>query len=290
MNHYETVAQIIRYLDQHQDEQPDLETLGVVTGLSVFHLHRLFSEWAGVTPKDFLQCLTFERLKAALGEGYSVLDAALDAGLSGPGRAHDLCVTLAAASPGEIKSGGANLEIVYGFASTPFGRALIGDAPRGICHLSFVEKETDAAALDGLRREWSAANFKSNDQRAVQLAAQIFGNEPWNNRPAKLRAFVRGTEFQLRVWHGLLRTPSGRLTTYGKLARDIDVPGASRAVGSAVGSNAIAYLIPCHRVIRGTGIMGQYKWDAMRKRAMIGWEQSRRANARPEMLASASGF
>lgn len=275
MNDYERVATTIRFLDQHHTDQPDLAALARGAGLSPFHFHRLFSAWAGVTPKDFLQCLTLEHAKALLRGGDSVLNAALEAGLSGPGRMHDLCVTLDAASPGEMKSGGAGLKIIYGFAHSPFGEALIAETSRGICHLSFTGDNGRERAAHELRAEWPGAKFERVDTRAARLAATIFVREGVAPSRRKLRAFVKGTPFQLRVWRALLRVPPGSLTTYGRLSSAIAQAGAARAVGTAVGANPIAFVIPCHRVIRETGVLGNYRWDPIRKRAMIGWELSR---------------
>ncbi|HET9418962.1 MAG TPA: methylated-DNA--[protein]-cysteine S-methyltransferase, partial [Chthoniobacterales bacterium] len=223
------------------------------------------------TPKDFLQCLTLEHARSLLHRGENVLNVALTAGLSGPGRLHDLCVTLEAASPGEMKTGGADLTIDYGFAMTPFGEALIGETARGICHLSFLNGD----GRDGARRllvdQWPAAKLQRNDKRAGKLAAQIFARRETETRP-RLRAFVRGTPFQLRVWRALLQVPPGALTSYGRISAAINQPIAARAVGSAVGVNPIAFLIPCHRVIRETGVLGNYRWDPVRKRAILAWE------------------
>jgi len=266
MNDYERVARIIRYLDAHSDEQPGLDVLAAEAGLSEAHFHRLFSRWAGVTPKDFLQCLTAENARKRLRRGESVLDAALGAGLSSPGRLHDLCVTLEAASPGEIKSGGAGWEIVAGFAETPFGPCCIGNGPRGLCHLAFVETEDHR----DIEAAWPRARFRWSDAAAREMAAGIFqtgAGTPW-------KAFVRATPFQLRVWRALLRIPPGAVVSYGHLARAIGSPQASRAVGSAVGANPLAYLIPCHRVIRETGIIGQYRWGQDRKQALLAYEWS----------------
>jgi AraC family transcriptional regulator of adaptative response/methylated-DNA-[protein]-cysteine methyltransferase len=292
MNDYERVATTIRYLDQHHNDQPDLIDLARGAGLSPFHFHRLFSAWAGVTPKDFLQCLTLEHVKMRLREGASVLSASLDAGLSGPGRIHDLCVTLEAASPGEMKSGGVGLKIAYGFSDSPFGDVLIGETGRGICHLAFVGENGRDGETEALHREWPAAKFHRTDARAKKLAADIFVR-PGAGRPSRpLRAFVRGTPFQLQVWRALLRVPAGSLVSYGRLSQAIAQPGAARAVGSAVGANPLAFIIPCHRVIRETGVLGNYQWDPIRKRAMIGWEISSlsafRAKAAPMLQADAA--
>lgn len=263
---------MIRFLDRHHTEQPDLHQLASAAGLSPFHFHRLFSAWAGVTPKDFLQCLTLEHVKHLLRNGDNVFDAALNAGLSGPGRLHDLCVTLEAASPGEMKNGGAGMQIEYGFAETPFGQALIAETKRGICHLSFVDGHGRNSARNLLTSQWPNAKLNRNDARIAELSAKIFTQVRDRASRPTLRAFVRGTPFQLRVWRALLRVPSGSLTTYGRLAQAIGQSQAARAVGSAVGANPIAFIIPCHRVIRETGALGNYHWDPIRKRAIVGWE------------------
>jgi AraC family transcriptional regulator, regulatory protein of adaptative response / methylated-DNA-[protein]-cysteine methyltransferase len=272
MNDYERVANVIRFLDRHHNDQPDLNELAAAASLSPFHFHRLFSAWAGVTPKDFLQCLTLEHVKQLLRNGDNVFDAALNAGLSGPGRLHDLCVTLEAASPGEMKNGGAGMQIEYGFAETPFGQALIAETKRGICHLSFVDGHGRNSARNLLTSQWPNAKLNRNDARIAELSAKIFTQVRDGASRPTLRAFVRGTPFQLRVWRALLRIPSGSLTTYGRLAQAIGQSQAARAVGSAVGANPIAFIIPCHRVIRETGALGNYHWDPIRKRAIVGWE------------------
>jgi AraC family transcriptional regulator, regulatory protein of adaptative response / methylated-DNA-[protein]-cysteine methyltransferase len=272
MSDYERIAAAIRFLDEHRVEQPDLATLAAVVGLSPSHFHRVFSAWAGATPKDFLQCLTLGHAKDLLRQGENVLAAALDAGLSGPGRLHDLCVTLEAATPGEIKARGAGLTIRAGVADSPFGMCLIGETPRGICHLSFFDESGREDAMAEMRADWPLAEVVSDDKHSARLAAGIF-NPDAQGRSWKL--FVRGTPFQLRVWRALLRVPPGALVSYGKLAAAAGNPQASRATGSAVGGNAISFLIPCHRVIRETGIPGHYRWGAVRKRAMLAWESGR---------------
>ena len=271
VNDYERIARIIRYVDEHQRDQPDLAELAAQAGLSPFHLHRLFSAWAGVTPKDFLQCLTLEQVKRSLRNGRSVLDAALDSGLSGPGRLHDLCVTVEAASPGELKSGGRGSTIVAGFSESPFGTCFLAENARGICHLAFIESGEKDSAWEELRREWPEARLQRNDSAAERTAGQIFTRK--HRRQEVLRTYVRGTPFQLRVWRALLRIPVGKVTSYGRLATAIGHPLASRAVGTAVGANPVAYLIPCHRVIRETGVLGDYHWGGgVRKRAILMWE------------------
>lgn len=272
MSDYERIADIIDYLDQHHAEQPSLATLAKRARLSTFHFHRLFTRWAGITPKDFLQCLTLSHARSLLNDGKDVLSASLDAGLSGPGRLHDLCVTLEAASPGELKSGGAGWTIQAGFAQTPFGWSLLGESPRGITHLSFVDTadRREGAAL--IQRQWPRATIQWNDSTASRLADTIF--QPSSS--SGWRAFVRGTAFQVRVWRALLQIPTGSLVSYGDLAAALGNSDAARAVGTAVGQNPIAYLIPCHRVIRETGALGGYRWGITRKRAILAWEKAQR--------------
>ncbi len=272
MNDYERIGRMIRFLDEHHLEQPSLARLARIAGLSTAHFHRLFTKWAGTTPKDFLQSLTHQHARELLRAGESVLDAAIDSGLSGPGRLHDLCVTLEAASPGEIKEGGAGLQIIYGFGTTPFGECIIAESERGICHFRFMDRGAKEAALAELRSEWPNATLKRHDVGARAAATLMFAIQHRDARPGQLRALVKGSEFQLRVWQALVRVPPGCLISYGQLADAIDAPGAARAVGTAVGSNPIAWLIPCHRVIRETGVVGDYRWGRIRKRALIAWE------------------
>jgi AraC family transcriptional regulator of adaptative response/methylated-DNA-[protein]-cysteine methyltransferase len=271
MNDYERIADVIRFLNEHHGEQPSLEVLAQRAQLSRFHFHRLFTTWAGITPKDFVQCLTLAHAKELLRRGNNVLDAALDAGLSGPSRLHDLCVSLEAASPGELKDGGAGWTIVAGFAETPFGTCLIGKSPRGICHLSFVDSPDDVATFPEIQAAWPAAKVKRDDLIAQRLASDVFRLSP-NSKRVALSVFVQGTAFQVRVWRALLQVPPGTLVTYGRLAAALGQPSAARAVGSAVAKNSLAYLIPCHRVIRETGVIGEYRWNPIRKRAMLAWE------------------
>ena len=269
MSDYERIARIIRWLDEHHLEQPDLAQLAELAGLSVHHFHRLFSRWAGVTPKDFLQCLTLEHARGQLAGGATVFDAAHDAGLSSPSRLHDLCLTLEAATPGEIKAGGAGWTLDAGFAETPFGICCAATGPRGIVHLAFVENSGRTAAAEAIRELWPQAALRWDDAAVSVFTARIFQAAGGD---APLRAFVAGTPFQVRVWRALLRVPRGAVVSYGQLAGAIGQPAASRAVGSAVGRNSLAFLIPCHRVIRDTGITGHYRWSPDRKRAMLAWE------------------
>lgn len=273
MNDYERIAQIIRFLDGHQSEQPDLSSLARRAGLSPFHFHRLFSTWAGITPKDFLQCLTLAHARKLLQGGENILDTAFESGLSGPGRLHDLCVHLEAASPGELKSGGAGWTISCGYANSPFGKCFIAESPRGICHLSFAEDQNEKAVVAELQKDWPKARIRRDDSMAARWVSKIFIHPERVSPQQPLRAFVRGTRFQVRVWRALLQVKPGTLTSYSRLARSIGkTPSFARAVGTAVGQNPLAYLIPCHRVIRETGVFGDYHWGTDRKRAIIAWE------------------
>jgi len=277
MNDFDRVATVIRYLDEHHAEQPALGELAAATGLSEFHFHRLFHRWAGVTPKDFLQCLTVEHAKRRLRESASVLDTALDAGLSGPGRLHDLLVTIEAASPGEFKSGGQGLTIEWGLTETPFGLCSLGWNARGIGHLAFHDADETFAEPPALRQNWPNAQFRRNDREARRRAKMIFqrGTEP----AGPLKTFVRATPFQLKVWRALLRIPEGCVASYGRLADAVGDPRAARAIGTACGANPIGYLIPCHRVIRETGVVRGYRWGDTRKRALLAWEAASRSAA-----------
>jgi AraC family transcriptional regulator of adaptative response/methylated-DNA-[protein]-cysteine methyltransferase len=274
MNDYQRIALVIRYLDERHTCQPDLASLAEYVGLSPFHFHRLFSTWAAITPKDFLQCLTLSHAKELLRKGESVMDAALLSGLSGPGRLHDLCISLEAASPGEVKSGGGGWTIFAGFADSPFGRCLVAESPRGICQLSFVESENGEAEWAALQADWPRARVQRDDTIAARLADRVFVPPGRSTSGPALRALVRGTAFQVRVWRALLQVRPGSLASYGCLAAALGKPAAARAVGSAVGKNPLAYLIPCHRVIRETGVVGDYRWGQVRKRAIMAWESS----------------
>jgi len=271
MNDYARIARIINFLDEHHTRRPDLAELAELAGLSPYHFHRLFTRWAGITPHQFLNCLSHSHARQLLRQGESVLNAAMDSGLSGPGRLHDLCINLEAASPGEIKSGGSGWLIKAGFASSPFGTCLVGVNRRGICHLSFTGNKDQSTAETLIRGNWPEANITRDNTVAIKIANQLFSsNRP--NKQSTLHAVVNGTRFQVRVWQALLKVPRGTLVSYGQLARAIGQPGAARAVGSAVASNPVAFLIPCHRVIRETGVIGNYRWGPARKKALLAWE------------------
>jgi AraC family transcriptional regulator of adaptative response/methylated-DNA-[protein]-cysteine methyltransferase len=272
---YQRIEQALGFLTQHFRQQPRLAEVAAEIGLSEHHFQRLFSRWAGVSPKRFLQYLTAEYARTLLQNSHSVLDAAFAAGLSGGGRLHDLTLSLHAATPGELQSRGAGLSIGYGIHPTPFGDCLLATTPRGICALSFHHPTEIEAALAALRQRWAGASIEADPATTAALIAQIFANNP-QQHPAPLHLLVQGTNFQLRVWEALLRLPAGCATTYGDLAERLGAPRAARAVGTAVGQNPIAYLIPCHRVIRASGVLGEYRWGALRKQALLGWEAAQR--------------
>jgi len=270
---YDTVAAAIRFVRSHALQQPSLNDIARHVGLSPSHLQRVFSAWAGISPKRFLQFLTRENAKTLLRESRDVLSAAIESGLSGPGRLHDLMVTCEALTPGEIGALGEGLHIRYGFAATPFGTAILGTTARGICHLQFVEPGQTDAEETRLRSEWPHAQFNRNDPATQQLATSLFG---FSAQAQPLSLLLRGTNFQIKVWEALLRIPSGRALSYRDLAALAAQPKAQRAVGTAMAHNRIALLIPCHRVIRESGDTGQYRWGEDRKRAIIGWERAHR--------------
>lgn len=269
-NDYRQMAELINYLGQHYVDQPSLEQMARVAKLSPQHFQRKFTAWVGVSPKSFIQFLTFDNAKKMLATGKSVMHTSHELGLSSPSRLHDLCLNIEAASPGEIKRGGEGLAIDYGFAFSPFGECLIASSPRGIVKLVFVDASNKDQAANELLSEWPQAIIKYNDQSAINIIEKIFNYE--NDQASPLSAFVKGSKFQLRVWNALLKISPGELISYGQLAQNIGQPLASRAVGTAVGSNPLAFLIPCHRVIRGNGIIGQYRWGSGLKRIMIAYE------------------
>jgi len=274
---FRRIATAIDYVARQCRDQPSVADMARAAAMSEFHFSRTFQRWAGVSPKRYLQQLTLGAAKTGLGGERSILEAALEAGLSGPGRLHDLCVELEAVTPGEMKSGGVGLECRVGVAATPFGTALFGWTARGIGHLEFVAQADVPAAVESLRARWPAATWCDDDAGAAQLAAAIW---PANAGPSQLplRLYVRGTNFQVQVWRALLRLADCGTTTYGDLAQAVGRPGAARAVGRAVGANPVAWLIPCHRVLRARGELGGYRWGLERKQAMLAWEHVSRAS------------
>jgi AraC family transcriptional regulator of adaptative response/methylated-DNA-[protein]-cysteine methyltransferase len=270
---YYLIEKAIHFLEESFLDQPDLAAVAARLNMSKYHFHRLFKRWAGITPLQFQETLTLAYAKGKLAEGRSVLDATLDAGLSSPGRLHDLFVSLEAVTPGEYKRRGAGLHIEYGCLPTPFGKALLGVTPRGICHLSFHGADTETAPPELLRRAWPAAELTENRAAAAALLETIFRPAGWDRR-RPFHLYLRGTNFQVRVWQALLAIPAGALVSYADLAAYIGSPRALRAVGSAVGANPVAFLIPCHRVISAGGKIHRYRWGAERKRLILAREAS----------------
>jgi AraC family transcriptional regulator of adaptative response/methylated-DNA-[protein]-cysteine methyltransferase len=267
------VARAIRYIEENFRAQPRLATIAAAARLSEFHFNRLFRRWAGLTPRQYLAFVTARAARGALAHGASVLEAAFALGLSGPGRLHDLLVTLEAVTPGELKARGGGLELTYGFSDTPFGRALLASSARGLSHLAFVQPDSESEALAVLAARWPQALRARDDDGAAAQARRIWGATPAGAVP--LRLAVQGTNFQLKVWQALLQLGSHGPTTYAQLAHAAGVPHGARAVGNAVGMNPVAWLIPCHAVLRADGDLGGYRWGADRKRAMLAWSALR---------------
>ena len=268
--HYATVARAIAYIRENASRQPALSEIAAAVSLSEHHLQRVFSEWAGVSPKRFLQYVTKEHARQALRESSDILSAAGDIGLSSPSRLHDLMVSCEAMTPGEIKSLGAGVDINFGCAATPFGDALLGWTSRGICYFEFHDGDVEAKSA-ALQAQWPAAMLQRDDEHAADVTRQMFPSVP---QPGKLHLVLRGTNFQLKVWEALLKIAPGQRVSYRQLASLIGAPNAQRAVGTALSANTIGYLIPCHRVIRETGETGHYRWGSDRKVAMLAWETS----------------
>jgi len=269
---YETIAEAIRFLRAHSRQQPSLEVVAKHVGLSPQHLQRVFSEWAGISPKRFVQFLTKENARHLLRHSRDVLCAAMESGLSGPGRLHDLMVSCEALTPGQVGALGEGLTIRFGFAPTPLGNILAGMTPRGVCHLVFVAPGREGSAEQALFGEWPQAHFQRDAAAARNLAATALGAL---TEPRPLSLLLRGTNFQIKVWEALLQVPSGLAVSYGDLADRAGSPRAGRAVGTALAHNRLAVLIPCHRVIRESGEFGQYRWGTERKIALLAWEQGR---------------
>ena len=267
---YGRIEQAILYLENHYRDQPALDDVAANIGLSEYHFQRLFTRWAGVSPKRFLQFLTKEGAKELLDRSENLLDTTLQVGLSSLGRLHDLFVTAEAMTPGEYKSRGAGVTIRYGIHPTPFGRALIATTDRGICHLSFIQTG-EGDAIDQLVIDWKQARMIEDHKSTVPLIEPIFDLR-YSHRGKPLNVHLRGTNFQLKVWEALLQIPVGGVTTYTGIASRIGNPGATRAVGTAIGHNPIAVLIPCHRVIRKVGDFGNYRYGALRKKALLARE------------------
>ncbi|MDZ7823458.1 MAG: bifunctional helix-turn-helix domain-containing protein/methylated-DNA--[protein]-cysteine S-methyltransferase [Ahrensia sp.] len=270
---YEKIAKVISLISENYRDQPSLQELSANVGMEATALQKLFSRWAGLSPKAFLQAVTIDHARKLLADDLPLLDAAYEVGLSGPSRLHDLFVTHEAMSPGEVKTGGAGLVIHYGFHASPFGVALIMVTARGLAGLAFSDSDRGGqkAAFDDMARRWPAAKFQQDLSATSPYAARIF--EPTNWRDDQpLRIVLIGTDFQVDVWEALLKIPMGRALPYSKIAQDIGRPKASRAVGAAVGANPISFVVPCHRAMGKSGALTGYHWGLTRKRAMLGWE------------------
>lgn len=266
---YTRIAEAIQYIQEHFKERPSLDEIAEKVHLSPHHFQRIFTEWAGTTPKRFLQYTSIEYAKKLLQEGQaSLFETTYQAGLSSTSRLHDLFVNIEGMTPAEYKNGGKNLDIQYHFEESIFGKLLIATTHKGICHLVFCQDKTDA--LIALQTKFPNARFTNKSDEFQQNALRIFQKD-WTNL-ATIKLHLKGTDFQLKVWETLLKIPMGQLSTYGEIANQLANPKASRAVGTAIGSNPIAFLIPCHRVIQATGNLGGYMWGTTRKTAIIGWE------------------
>jgi AraC family transcriptional regulator of adaptative response/methylated-DNA-[protein]-cysteine methyltransferase len=271
---YRRIERVITHIDRHRERQPGLEELARIAGLSVCHFSREFRRWAGLSPARYLRTVALSAAKRELDDRGSVLTAAWAAGLSGGGRLHDLFVSFEAVTPGEYKAGGEGMRLMHGFANSPFGQIHAGLSPRGLVHLAFVDGSESAAAT-GLARRWPLAALERDDAAVLSLARQIFVK-----RCGRITLAPAGTNFQVRVWEALLELGAQGPTCYSALAAAIGSPGASRAVGQAVGANPVAWLIPCHRVLRRDGELGGYRWGVERKRAMLAWEYAASVGAR----------
>ncbi|WP_316844291.1 methylated-DNA--[protein]-cysteine S-methyltransferase [Pedobacter psychrodurus] len=268
---FNRIAEAISYIKANFKAQPGLEEIAEQVNLSPFHFQRLFSEWAGTTPKRFLQYISIGYAKEMLKENQSLFDTALETGLSGTSRLHDLFVNIEGMTPGEYKNGGENLHINYSFAESPFGNIIVASTLKGICHIAFYDDES--IALANLQRSFPAASYQQILDKEQQNALYIFSHD-WS-KLHQIKLHLKGTDFQLKVWEALLKIPMGKLATYGNIAKQLQNPNASRAVGSAIGDNPVAFLIPCHRVIQSSGALGGYHWGVNRKTAIIGWEAAK---------------
>lgn len=267
---YNRIAEAIDYIKANFREQPNLDAVAEQVHLSPFHFQRLFTEWAGTSPKKFLQYISVEHAKKILKENSQVTlsDTAYETGLSGTSRLHDLFVNIEGMTPAEYKNGGKNLFINYSFAESPFGNIIVASTEKGVCFMAFAESE--AIGFEDLKHKFPNATFSRKLDLAQQNALFIFQND-WS-KLSEIKLHLKGTDFQLKVWETLLKIPMGQLSTYGSIAQQIEKPNASRAVGTAIGSNPVAFLIPCHRVIQSSGTFGGYMWGNTRKTAIIGWE------------------
>lgn len=275
---YDVVRKAIGHISGHWREQPEIEAIAEAASVTPTELHHLFRRWCGLTPKAFLQALTLDGARQLLRDSASVLDATYEVGLSGPGRLHDLFVTHEAMSPGEWKSGGEGLTVRFGFHPSPFGSALVMATERGLAGLAFADPGEEKSALADMKSRWPRANYIEDSARTAAVARRIFDPTQWNAQQP-LRVVLIGTDWEVRVWEALLEIPMGRLATYSGIAGKLAAPNAARAVGTAVGKNPVSFVVPCHRVVGKAGDLTGYHWGITRKRAMLGWEAGRVAEA-----------
>ena len=261
MTDYERIAKAILFINQNFTSQPELDEVARHVHISPYHFQRLFKRWAGVSPKKFLQYISIQHAKQMLKNDMTLLDVSHETGLSGTGRLHDLFITIEGMTPGEYKNGGEKLLINFSYAETPFGDVMVASTPKGVCHMAFIESEKKG--IERVREQFPNASFTRKVDLLQQSALHVFTDD-WSDM-AQIRLHLMGTPFQLKVWETLLRIPRGKLSTYADIGRSIGNPNASRAVGSAIGDNPVAYLIPCHRVIRSNGILGGYQWGEVRQ-------------------------
>ena len=268
---YDVVRKAIEYITDTWRDQPSLDEIAAAVGLKPLSLQRLFTRWAGLSPKGFVQALTLDHARALLADSASVLDATYEVGLSGPGRLHDLFVTHEAMTPGDYKSKGAGIVIRWAFHDSPFGQALVMATDRGLAGMAFADSGDEAAALSDMKRRWPNAEFLEDAEATAPYACRVFDPAAWRAENP-LRIVMIGSDFEIRVWETLLKLPFGSATTYSDIASHIGNPKASRAVGTAVGKNPLSFVVPCHRVLgKGGGLCG-YHWGLTRKRAILGWE------------------
>ena len=274
-HHYETIEKAILFLQENHRLQPKLEEVADHVHMSPTHFQKLFSEWAGTSPKKFLQYLNIHHAKQLLTRKNATLfDVSYDIGLSSTSRLHDLFISIEGMTPADYKNGGENLDIYYQYSDTPFGQVIVASTDKGICHLSFYTHENES--LSAIKQQFPKATFHLKRTKIQESALQLFHSDEGNL--SKIKLHLKGTPFQLKVWEALLRIPSGKLSTYGKIAETIQHAKAVRAVGTAIGKNPVAFLIPCHRVIQNSGLLGGYMWGITRKTAIIGWESAKNDN------------
>jgi len=273
---YKRIEKAIRFIEDNYRSQPSLDQIAESVHLSKFHFDRMFKRWAGISPMQFLQFITLDYTKQRLADSQSLLDTSLDAGLSGPGRLHDLFVTFEAMTPGEFKKQGAGINISYGFTDSPFGECILAVTERGICHIGLVKEDNRDESLNLLFDTWPGAEFTESFYTVSSFVKSIFRMDE-TGKPGPFNLHLKGTNFQINVWKALLRIPEGWVVSYQDIAAHIGRPKAFRAVANAIAINPVAYLIPCHRVITKSGKIHQYRWGSARKKVLLGWEAARSA-------------